>query len=89
MTDKKISAFAIKTLPIAADFIPIVDSQDANPATQNKKITVGSLPTVILRIAAADAENGQLFIDIADGILKFKDLSASVYELYGSRVLIS
>lgn len=40
MSDSKISALPTKAVPISADILPIVDST----VTDNKKITIGSLP---------------------------------------------
>ena len=38
------SSKGLKATPIAADELLIIDSADANPATQNKRITIGTLP---------------------------------------------
>ena len=43
MSDSKISALPTKAVPISADILPIVDST----VTDNKKITIGSLPISI------------------------------------------
>lgn len=40
MSDSKISALPTKAVPVSADILPIVDST----VTDNKKITIGSLP---------------------------------------------
>ena len=43
MADKKFTDFAIKTTPVNADSIPIVDSEEATPADQNKRVLLSEL----------------------------------------------
>jgi len=40
------SSKGTKGTPIAADELMIIDSADANPSTQNKRITIGTLPDI-------------------------------------------
>ena len=40
------SSKGTKGTPIAADELMIIDSADANPSTQNKRITIGTLPSI-------------------------------------------
>lgn len=43
MADQKISQLTTKTVPVAADVLPIVDSV----AGDNKKVTIGTLPVSV------------------------------------------
>ena len=44
MSSSRWSTKSVKATPIAADELLIIDSADANPATTNKRITIGSMP---------------------------------------------
>ena len=44
MSSARWSTKSVKAIPIAADELLIIDSEDANPATQNKRITIGTMP---------------------------------------------
>ena len=44
------SSKGLKATPVNADELLIIDSADANPSTQNKRITIGTLPSGILPV---------------------------------------
>ena len=44
------SSKGLKATPVNADELLIIDSADANPSTQNKRITIGTLPSATLPV---------------------------------------
>jgi len=44
------SSKGLKGTPVNADELLIIDSADANPSTQNKRITIGTLPSATLPV---------------------------------------
>jgi hypothetical protein len=48
------SSKSLKGTPVAADELMIIDSEDANPSTQNKRITIGTLPVIEVTTWTAD-----------------------------------
>ena len=57
-----------KGTPIAADELLIIDSADANPSTQNKRITIGTLPTTEITTWTADHDAAGFDLLNAGGI---------------------
>ena len=44
MADAKISADTTKITPIAADYVPGIDSEESDPTLKNKKFLLGTIP---------------------------------------------
>ena len=57
-----------KVTPIAADELLIIDSADANPSTQNKRITIGTLPVTEVTTWTANHDAGGFDLLNAGGI---------------------
>lgn len=57
-----------KGTPIAADELLIIDSADANPSTQNKRITIGTLPSTEITTWTADHDAAGFDLLNAGGI---------------------
>ena len=58
MSSARWSTKSVKATPIAADELLIIDSADANPATTNKRITIGSMPLEVFTWTADHDADG-------------------------------
>jgi hypothetical protein len=69
------STKSVKATPIAADELLIIDSADANPATQNKRITIGTIPTTAEANTSSNSGVGNGWAQTKVGVdLPFKSL---------------
>ena len=69
------SSKSLKATPIAADELLIIDSADANPSTQNKRITIGTIPTTAEANTSSNSGVGNGWAQTKVGVdLPFKSL---------------
>ena len=85
--DKPWSDLALKTTPVGADELAILDSADAVLATKNKRILINSLPGIItsykIPVRAATTVNGTLATAYENG-----DTIDGVTLVTGNRILL-